>query len=333
MQDTRLVRDDTYYQTIDLLSGDESVANILGATEMSSIIKTLNKISADPSLSEKMRTQLLAESWRINYRVKPPTIEEFLTPEWLGDMANSLFPHAKKILTEFWQPDSQYRHLVLASAVGLGKAQPYSSKVAVDRENIIEIELEDGSILEFKETDKIPVNTPEGNIEFILASEVSENVDFPEPILSMTGNIYHLENLPEFRKAYEIEVYDELIEFFKLYSASIFKEKNIFTQRHHIIPVSEGGGDQEDNLIYLPLVFHEKAHYLRGREHEAKGNLREALSNYKAALWANSNRNVLKTISEEFYELNFMKDCLKRRNRLESMTFYVKKEGERSIKI
>ena len=122
MQDSRLVRDDTYYQTIDLLSGDESVANILGATEMSSIIKTLNKISADPSLSEKMRTQLLAESWRINYRIKPPTIEEFLTPEWLGDMANSLFPHAKKILTEFWQPDSQYRHLVLASAVGLGKS-------------------------------------------------------------------------------------------------------------------------------------------------------------------------------------------------------------------
>lgn len=333
MQDTKLVRDDTYYQTIDLLSGDESVANILGATEMSSIIKTLNKISADPSLSEKMRTQLLAESWRINYRVKPPTIEEFLTPEWLGDMANSLFPHAKKILTEFWQPDSQYRHLVLASAVGLGKAQPYSSRVAVDEEEIIEIELEDGSIIRFKEGDRVPINTPEGKIEFIPIEQISEGVDFPEPILLMTGNIYHLENLPEFKKAYEIEVYDELINFFKPFSASIFKKKDIFTQRHHILPISEGGTDHEDNLIYLPLVFHEKAHYLRGREQEARGNLREALANYKAALWANSNRNVLKAMAEEFYELDFMKDCLRRRNRLESMTFYIKKEGKKSIKI
>lgn len=89
---------------------------------MSSIMRTLKKITSDPVISERTRAQLLSESWRINYRVKPPTIEEFLTPEWLGEMANSLFPHAKKILTDFWQPDSPYRHLILASAIGLGKS-------------------------------------------------------------------------------------------------------------------------------------------------------------------------------------------------------------------
>ena len=329
----KIKRDDLYYQLTDLLSGDESTSRFLADIDTESIARTLKKISGDETVSQKTRAQLLAESWRVNYRVKPPTIEEFLTPDWLGDMANSLFPHAKKILTEFWQPNSPYRHLILASAVGLGKAQPYSSKVAVDSEEIIEIELEDGSVLEFRETDKIPVNTSEGNIEFIPAGEVSDDVDFPEPILFMTGNIYHLENLPEFRKAYKIETYEELIEFFKPFSASTFKKKDIFTQRHHILPISEGGTDQEDNLVYLPLVFHEKAHYLRGREHEAQGNLREALANYKAALWANSNRNVLKTITKEFYELDFMKDCLRRRNKLESMTFYMKKEGEKSVKI
>lgn len=329
----KIKRDDFYYQLTDLLAGDESVASILGATDMNSIARTLRKISGDETISQKTRTQLLAESWRINYRVKPPTIEEFLTEDWIGDMANSLFPHAKKILTEFWQPDSRYRHLILAGSIGTGKAQPYSSKVAVDEREIIEIELEDGSIISFKEGDRVPINTPEGKVEFVPVEQISEDVDFPEPILFMTGNIYHLENLPEFREAYAIETYDELIDFFKPYSVSFFKKKDIFTQRHHILPVSEGGTNEEDNLVCLPLVFHEKAHYLRGRENEAKGELRKAIANYKAALWANSNQNVLKAVSKGFSELDFMKDCLKRKNRLESMTFFIKKDGERTKKI
>ena len=117
-----LKRDDLYYQLTDLLSGDESVARFLTDIDTDSIARTLKKISGDETVSQKTRTQLLAESWRVNYRIKPPTIEEFLTPDWIGDMANSLFPHAKKILTEFWQPNSPYRHLILASAIGLGKS-------------------------------------------------------------------------------------------------------------------------------------------------------------------------------------------------------------------
>lgn len=128
-------RDDSYYILKDLLAGDESLSKFVEGLDVGSLVKTLKKIAGDEGTSQKMRTQLLTESWRINYRIKPPTIEEFLTPEWIGDMANSLFPHARRILTEFWQPDSPYRHLILASAIGLGKAQPYSSKVAVDRDD------------------------------------------------------------------------------------------------------------------------------------------------------------------------------------------------------
>ena len=115
-------RDDLYYQLTDFLSGDDSLERILDGVDIKSITNTLKKISGDENVPQKTRTQLLAESWRVNYRVKPPTIEEFLTPEWIGDMANSLFPHARRILTEFWQPDSPYRHLILASAIGLGKS-------------------------------------------------------------------------------------------------------------------------------------------------------------------------------------------------------------------
>ena len=120
--DRQLLRDDLYYQLTDLLSGDESVSKLIESVDVDSISKTLQKISGDETVSQKTRAQLLAESWRVNYRVKPPTIEEFLTPEWIGDTANSLFPHARKILTEFWQPNSPYRHLILASAIGLGKS-------------------------------------------------------------------------------------------------------------------------------------------------------------------------------------------------------------------
>lgn len=115
-------RDNTYYQLTDFLAGDDKLTSLIDSLDVESISKTLRKISGDEAVPQKTRTQLLAESWRINYRVKPPTIEEFLTPEWIGDMANSLFPHARNILTEFWQPDSPYRHLILASAVGLGKS-------------------------------------------------------------------------------------------------------------------------------------------------------------------------------------------------------------------
>ena len=115
-------RDDSYYILKDLLAGDESLNKFVEGLDVGSLLNTLKKIAGDEGTSQKMRTQLLTESWRINYRVKPPTIEEFLTPEWIGDMANSLFPHARRILTEFWQPDSPYRHLILASAIGLGKS-------------------------------------------------------------------------------------------------------------------------------------------------------------------------------------------------------------------
>lgn len=325
-------RDDLYYQLTDFLSGDESLDKLIDGIDMDSIRKTLSKISGDETVSQKTRTQLLAESWRINYRIKPPTIEEFLTPDWIGDMANSLFPHARRILTEFWQPDSPYRHLILASAVGLGKAQPYSSKVAVDSEDVIEIELEDGEKISINPSWKVVIEDREG-AKVIPASQLSEEVDFPIPIFYMTGNIYVLENLPEFKEAFSIGTYDELINFFKKFDKKYFKSRNVFTQIHHILPLNEGGTDNGDNLICLPLFFHEKAHYLRAKEHEAHGRLREALNNYKSALWANSNKNVLKVISKEFYQLDFMQESFSNRNRLESLMVYIKKEGEKSKKV
>ena len=117
-------RDNSYHLVKDLIQGDEAVAllqefNSLGTDD---IMSALDKIVSDPTMSDRQKYQILNESWRVNYRIKPPTIEEFLTPEWIGPTADSLYPHVRKILTEFWQPDSQYRHLVLGMSIGTGKS-------------------------------------------------------------------------------------------------------------------------------------------------------------------------------------------------------------------
>lgn len=119
-----MIRDNSYFLIKDLIEGDEGIALMEEFENLGSkdILDALEKITTDSTLSTKQKYQILQESWRINYRVKPPTIEEFLTPAWIGPTADALYPHVRKHLTEFWEPDSKYRHLVLASAIGTGKS-------------------------------------------------------------------------------------------------------------------------------------------------------------------------------------------------------------------
>lgn len=110
------------YLIKDLIQGDESVAereDFKGLSQ-SEVKEAFNLLNND-LLSDEERRYLLLNIWKINYRIKPPTIKEFLTEEWIGPTARNLFPHVRKILMEFWSPSSQYRNLVLASAIGSGK--------------------------------------------------------------------------------------------------------------------------------------------------------------------------------------------------------------------
>lgn len=108
----------------DLVHGDEKVSlredfNNLTGDEVQ---EALQLIVNNPLLSDKEKKYLIFNSWRIHYRVKPPTIEEFLTTEWIGPTALNIFDHVKKVLREFWQPLSPYRHLLLASHFRWGKS-------------------------------------------------------------------------------------------------------------------------------------------------------------------------------------------------------------------
>jgi hypothetical protein len=116
--------EDTPYLLKDLVQGDNGVAlrPQFDALTKPEIKEGLNILLSNKYLSDKSKQLMLAELWRINYREKPPSIQEFLTEKWIGPMAESLHIHVKETLEDFWGFQSPYRHLVLGAAIGTGKS-------------------------------------------------------------------------------------------------------------------------------------------------------------------------------------------------------------------
>lgn len=110
----------------DLIAGDNAVFDspLFDGISAEDIQLALKVILDNPNLSDKQKQYYLENSWRIHYRgdAPPPTIEQFLTPKYLGDTANSLYPYIKQDLVNFWNPAKPYRHAVLAPFIGYGKS-------------------------------------------------------------------------------------------------------------------------------------------------------------------------------------------------------------------
>lgn len=108
----------------DLVQGDDTVAarEDFKAFNIAEVKEGLNLLLGSTEISDEVKKQLLMDSWRVNYRVRPPTPEEFLTSAWIGGQAESIYPHIRNIFMEFWKPNSPFRHLVLGMAVGTGKS-------------------------------------------------------------------------------------------------------------------------------------------------------------------------------------------------------------------
>lgn len=119
--------DNLSYMVEDLISGDENVAERREFSEseleeLRTAYKYLLERAKEQGWSQRKLKLLTAQSWRINYWQKPPTIDEFLTNEWIGEMADSIYPYIRQILTEFWDTDSPYRKLFLSTPIGFGKS-------------------------------------------------------------------------------------------------------------------------------------------------------------------------------------------------------------------
>ena len=114
---------DTPHLIKDLLQGDNAVAlrPQFAALQRPEVQEGLKLVLNNKNLSAKVRQELILNTWRIIYREKPPTMKEFLTDEWIGPMAESVHPHIREILEEFWALQSPYRHLIMGNAIGIGK--------------------------------------------------------------------------------------------------------------------------------------------------------------------------------------------------------------------
>lgn len=90
--------------------------------DMDAIKTALTFLYNNPKIGEKERNELITESWRVNFRDRPPSPEEFLSEKYLGPVATHTYDRIKKRFLEFTDPTTKYRNLILYPHVGWGKS-------------------------------------------------------------------------------------------------------------------------------------------------------------------------------------------------------------------
>ena len=111
------------YALVDLLQGDSSVySNVISQFDMVKVRKALDFVLNNEKLTDAQKAELLTNSWRLQYKEKPPTPQEFLQPKYIGSMSESIWPRVQQSFCDFWDPDAPYRHAVLYPHIGWGKS-------------------------------------------------------------------------------------------------------------------------------------------------------------------------------------------------------------------
>ena len=112
-----IILEDILASDFDALSRDE-IKNL----NFDKIEIALNYLIDNPKLSSTQKADFIANSWKIYYKTKPPTPEEFMTEEWIGPLADHIYPRVKKTFLDFMNPKQPYRSLILYPSVGYGKS-------------------------------------------------------------------------------------------------------------------------------------------------------------------------------------------------------------------
>jgi hypothetical protein len=109
---------------VDLLSGDESIfdRDDFSQLDPQQIRKALEFLMKHPDLNEEQKIALASNSWRINYRDKPPTPDNFITERYLGPVSQYTYDRVKKTFKEFMDPTKPYRNGILYPHIGWGKS-------------------------------------------------------------------------------------------------------------------------------------------------------------------------------------------------------------------
>lgn len=110
------------HQIPEIIYGDESIFDRDDFKNVSyqDMKVFLDTFIRNQCLSSKESKFLLENQWKLAFKVKPPTIEEFLSPKWIGDI--NVYQYVRKVLLEFWDKKSTSRHLILSPFIGWGKS-------------------------------------------------------------------------------------------------------------------------------------------------------------------------------------------------------------------
>lgn len=305
----------------DILDGNEEALNRpeFKALNFNNIKAAIEWLAKTNSINDIFKNELLAEGWRLNFKCKPPTPEEFLTERYLGPTAETLYEPVRKAFIEFMNPLGPYRNAILSLHIGWGKAQPYSSLVATDYEEVMDFE-ENGIKFTFRPDDMVLEKN-----KFVKAKDA--RAFLPQPTNLIIMSIYDCRSISEFSRAFEIETYDELIAFFNNFNEDYMKNNEIVYHKHHIIPRSEGGTDN-DGLVCLPLYFHIKAHYLRATEYERANNKLYAYKNYNAVCYMLGIEKLPDNYRDFLKELDISIIAQEKRNAYRKTFIYVSKDNE-----
>jgi len=86
------------------------------------IFSLLEKILLNQNLSNAEKIHRLKNLWTEIYEYEPPSIDEFLTPKWIGATADKIYPHVKETMKAYLSPASGKRVLTLSTCIGWGKS-------------------------------------------------------------------------------------------------------------------------------------------------------------------------------------------------------------------
>ncbi|MDA3856446.1 MAG: hypothetical protein PF569_09375 [Candidatus Woesearchaeota archaeon] len=90
--------------------------------ELQDLKSAFGKIMNNDKLSDEKKMDYTANSWKVSFKERPPSVAEFLTHEYIGGTADNLFPYMKGMMEDFFDIKNPYRHLILALPIGVGKS-------------------------------------------------------------------------------------------------------------------------------------------------------------------------------------------------------------------
>jgi len=108
----------------DILSGDKNALMDpqFNCLNLANIKLAIDWLQANNSLNPNMKDLLGTESWRLVYRAKPPTAEEFLSYAYLGPQSETMYEPVREHFIEAFSPIKPYRTVVLTPHIGWGKS-------------------------------------------------------------------------------------------------------------------------------------------------------------------------------------------------------------------